>query len=330
MDELNELWAIQALIEEENEYLRTVLSWVSSREPKLGMLFSEFKWHDGFGVGKIIEHLNHHWVYGLVGECAEKSDTHASTSKPIPTKDGVYTEPPPKAPKKPIWVEKPNHLKNKLDTLPDIAHEHPKPQRMSRPTVWIPSGTTSDAKNSPPFQSKSQPASELEAFTFPVPQPKKPEPRVNPQPERVRFHCEHCGRDGHLAEFYYRRKRAERWERQWRNQDLYHPVHGVHRPRQFPPSSGAKREQHRHEGERREGARRDPRHGQYGFGGHGRSIGPPRFGGPRFPPRGDRTQRRSDFVDVTNPIVEQMARHWFSTHYPNPSVESFARSFPHF
>jgi len=75
VDELNELRAIQALTEEENEYLRTVLSWVSSREPQLGMLFSEFKRHDGFGVGKIIEHLNHHWVYGLVGECAEKSDT---------------------------------------------------------------------------------------------------------------------------------------------------------------------------------------------------------------------------------------------------------------
>jgi len=98
VDELNELRAIQALTEEENEYLRTV-SWMSSREPQLGMLFSEFKRHDGFGVGKIIEHLNHHWVYGLVGECAEKRDTQASTSKPIPTKDGVYTEPPPKTPK---------------------------------------------------------------------------------------------------------------------------------------------------------------------------------------------------------------------------------------
>ena len=75
VDELNELRAIQALTEEENEYLRTVLSWVSSREPQLGMLFSEFKRHGGFGVGKIIEHLIHHWVYGLVGECAEKSDT---------------------------------------------------------------------------------------------------------------------------------------------------------------------------------------------------------------------------------------------------------------
>ena len=49
VDELNELRAIQALTEEENEYLRTV-SWMSSREPQLGMLYSEFKRHDGFGV----------------------------------------------------------------------------------------------------------------------------------------------------------------------------------------------------------------------------------------------------------------------------------------
>ena len=91
VNELNELRTIQALTEEENEYLWTVLSWVSSREPQLGMLFSEFKRHDGFGVGKIIEHLNHHWVYGLDGESAKKSDAHASTSKPIPIKGGVYT-----------------------------------------------------------------------------------------------------------------------------------------------------------------------------------------------------------------------------------------------
>jgi len=178
---------------------------------------------------------------------------------------------------------------------------------MPRPTVWIPCGTTSDAKNSPPFQPKPQPASKLEAFTFPVPQTKKPEPRVNPQPERVRFCCEHCGGDGHLAEFWYRRKRAERQEHQWRNQDLYHPVHGVHRPRQFSPLSGARREQHKREGERHKGSRRDPNHGQYGFGGHGRSFGPPRFDRTSFPLRGGRPQRRSDFVDVTNLTVEQMA-----------------------
>ena len=84
MDELNELRAIQALTEEENEYLRTVLNWVSSREPQLGMLFSEFKRHDGFGVGKIIEHLNHHWVYGHVGENAVKSDTHTRPGHGLP------------------------------------------------------------------------------------------------------------------------------------------------------------------------------------------------------------------------------------------------------
>jgi len=52
VDELNELRAIQALTEEKNEYLRTVLSWVSSKEPQLGMLFSEFKRHDVLGLGK--------------------------------------------------------------------------------------------------------------------------------------------------------------------------------------------------------------------------------------------------------------------------------------
>ncbi|RLM78030.1 hypothetical protein C2845_PM12G12760 [Panicum miliaceum] len=72
---------------------------------------------------------------------------------------------------------------------------------------------------------------------------KKHEPKVNPQPERMRFHCDHCGRDGHLAEFCYRRKRAERRERQWRNQDMYHPGHGVHGSKSFPPSRGAHREQ---------------------------------------------------------------------------------------
>ena len=88
---------------------------------------------------------------------------------------------------------------------------------------------------------------------------------------------------------------------------MYHPVHGVHRPRQFSPLSGARREQHKREGERHKGSRRDPNHGQYGFGGHGRSFGPPRFDRTSFPLRGGRPQRRSDFVDVTNLTVEQMA-----------------------
>jgi hypothetical protein len=42
------------------------------------------------------------------------------------------------------------------------------------------------------------------------PSEEKPEPKESPKP----FHCEHCGRDGHLAEFCFRRKREERLARE--------------------------------------------------------------------------------------------------------------------
>ena len=37
--------------ESENFYLRQILSWVSAREPQLGMLIQQFKKEDGFGLG---------------------------------------------------------------------------------------------------------------------------------------------------------------------------------------------------------------------------------------------------------------------------------------
>jgi hypothetical protein len=44
------------------------------------------------------------------------------------------------------------------------------------------------------------------------PNVEKPYPKENPKPKPKRkpFHCEHCGRDGHLNEFCFRRKREER------------------------------------------------------------------------------------------------------------------------
>ena len=32
-------------------------------------------------------------------------------------------------------------------------------------------------------------------------------------------------------------------------------------------------------------------------------------------------------TDFANPFVEQMARHWFASHFANPSVETFAHPF---
>jgi hypothetical protein len=47
------------------------------------------------------------------------------------------------------------------------------------------------------------------------PSEEKPEPKENPKPKPKPkpFRCEHCGRDGHLAEFCFRRKREERLAR---------------------------------------------------------------------------------------------------------------------
>jgi hypothetical protein len=47
----------------------------------------------------------------------------------------------------------------------------------------------------------------------------KPEPKESPKPKPKPkpFHCEHCGRDGHLVEFFFRRKREENLARQLAN-----------------------------------------------------------------------------------------------------------------
>jgi hypothetical protein len=36
------------------------------------------------------------------------------------------------------------------------------------------------------------------------------QPQPKPKPKLVRFHCGYCGRDGHMDEFCFKRKREER------------------------------------------------------------------------------------------------------------------------
>ena len=48
---LDNLAVEKANLENENTYLRAILSWVSSSEPQLGMMIKQFKRGDGFGVG---------------------------------------------------------------------------------------------------------------------------------------------------------------------------------------------------------------------------------------------------------------------------------------
>jgi hypothetical protein len=63
----------------------------------------------------------------------------------------------------------------------------------------------------------------------------KERPKLKPKPKP--FHCEHCGRDGHLAEFCFKRKR-ERLARELANKDRYRPSRGVPEPRLVPRGKG--------------------------------------------------------------------------------------------
>jgi hypothetical protein len=62
----------------------------------------------------------------------------------------------------------------------------------------------------------------------------KSKPKLRP------FHCEHCGRDVHLVEFCFRRKR-EGFGREMANKDKYHPSHGMSEPRMEPRDEGVVR-----------------------------------------------------------------------------------------
>ena len=59
------------------------------------------------------------------------------------------------------------------------------------------------------------------------------------------------------------------------------------------------------------------------------------FEAPRFPRGGVRQSRgRRDegyaMSGFANPSVEQMARHWFVSHFANPRVETFAHLLSHY
>jgi hypothetical protein len=68
----------------------------------------------------------------------------------------------------------------------------------------------------------------------------KPYSRENPKPKPkpIPFHCDHGGKDGHLAEFCFKRRREERLSREMANKDMYRPSRGVPEPRVVPRGAG--------------------------------------------------------------------------------------------
>jgi hypothetical protein len=126
---------------------------------------------------------------------------------------------PPKTYHKNAYAPKPNPLRNRLDTAPTPPMFPPQTDNFQKPIKF-----NSDLGNEF-FGKKGEKLSE-----------EKLEPKENPKPKP--FHCEHCERDGHLAEFCFRRKREERLARELTNKDRYRPSRGVPEPRLVPRGEG--------------------------------------------------------------------------------------------
>ena len=184
------------------------------------------------------------------------------------------------------------------------------------------------------------------------------DPKPSEKPKPARFQCKHCGRDGHLEEFCWRKRREVRREKEMGNKHRYHSSYSVPEPRRSLPRGEAVVRSVPFRGERgfaaqgvggvfqRGGdrfggstrgafARRPPFRGQSGGGRYDRSFEARREFRPRFPPSGSRVppmrhergpRMSSRSVDFANPSFKQMARHWFDSFCSNPSVESFAHS----
>ena len=94
ISDLDNLAVEKANLENENTYLRAILSWVSASEPQLGMMIKQFKRGDGFGVGYTYTKSDFDMLYGKIGKAAgvqSALNTASSSTQPsfVDPVDGV-------------------------------------------------------------------------------------------------------------------------------------------------------------------------------------------------------------------------------------------------
>jgi hypothetical protein len=181
-------------LQDENDELRKLMGWLSSHEPQLRIMIETYKHQDGEALGA-----------NKVGEGGGENEGEIGD---IPE--------PPKIHHKNAFVPKPSHLRNRLDTTP-------------APPVFPPH--TDDFPK--PIKFKSDLGNEFCGKKGEKPSEEKPEPQESPKqkPKSKPFHSEHCVRDGHLAEFCFKRKSEERLAKELANKDRYLPSRGVPEPR---------------------------------------------------------------------------------------------------
>jgi hypothetical protein len=183
-------------LQDENDELRKLMSWLSGHEPLLRIMIETYKRQDGEALG--------------ANKVGEGSGGNEGKIGDIPE--------PPKTHHKKAFVPKLNHLRNRVDTTPAPPMLPPQTDNFQKPIKF-----RSDLGNEFLGKKGEEPSEER-------PEPKEsPKPKPKPKP----FHCEHCGMDGHLAEFCFR-KREERLARELANKDRYHPSCGVPEPRLVP------------------------------------------------------------------------------------------------
>jgi hypothetical protein len=231
--------------------------------------------------------------FGKVGECSGLTPSEKSSptpklikttpAKPItPVRDGVIDEPVRAPPQKHVWLPKPIYLRNTLDTFTDISSD--------------------------PLPRAPQPSKK-----------KAPSHKQNPPKREVRYHCEYCERDGHLASFCFGRKRDERRVSESSRKDMNRPSHGVHaQPVERRPTRprgvlllAARPQAVRPRGGR---ARRDAGRVPCGQGPCDKGFGSYFPSGPQFPSCGDRSPSEPGMFGVfPNTFQGQMPQHWYSS-----------------
>jgi hypothetical protein len=171
-------------------------------EPQLGMVVSQFKRGiGGPGLGFTAKDGSAA-CFGKVGEWSGLKPSEKPSTTPklikitppnpiVPLRHDVIEKPVRAPPQKQVWIPKPNHLMNTLDTLLDISSDP------------LPRAPQPSRKKAPSHK------------------------QILPKRE-VRFHCEYCERDGHLAVFCFRRKRDEQRVSESSYKNMNRPSHGVH------------------------------------------------------------------------------------------------------
>jgi hypothetical protein len=227
-------------------------------------------------------------------EAFKRQDREALGAKKVGEGSGESDVPePPKTHHKIAFVPKLNNLRNRLDTTPNPPLFPPQTNNFQEPIKF------KSVLGNEFFGKKGEKPSR-EKIGEENPEPKEnPKPKPKPKP----FHCKHCGRDGHLAEFCFRKKREERLARELSNKDRYRPCRRVPEPRLVPRGEGMVRtiyprgrleyvplsEPPDREGGRRVGfehgefAGRSFACGQYEYGGNDRSFRSQRSYGPCLP-----------------------------------------------